>query len=219
MSALSLSMPGSKRKVIIAFSVIGLLLSGHTVALLVADWRLGWLYTSLYYAAWIIASILVLVTSEELKQLFRIDTNRAWYLLPSILALPLFIYIFIPNRHVFELDALLVFHILLCLINPFLEEIYWRGLVSKFSRNTVVSFMVSTTGFAASHPLVFGVNSVGASGWIAFAGTWIVGAALWICYYKTRSLRGSVLAHLLIDFAGMGAYVLANKLQLMKFPF
>jgi membrane protease YdiL (CAAX protease family) len=219
MPALSLSMPGSKRKVIIAFSIIGLLLSGHTVALLVADWRLGWLYASLYYAAWITASIILLVTSEELRQLFRSDTHRAWYLLPSILALPLFLYIFIPNRHVFELDGLLAFHILLCLINPFLEEVYWRGLVSKFSRNPVVSFLVSTTGFAAGHPLIFGVNSVGASGWIAFAGTWIAGAALWVCYYKTKSLRGCVLAHLLIDVAGMGAYVLANKLQLIEFAF
>ena len=53
-----------------------------------------------------------------------------------------------------------------------------------------------------------------------FYGAFIVGATWWYCLRKTRSLKGAIITHFfLIDVTGMAAYVLANKLTLVKLPF
>ncbi len=108
----------------------------------------------------------------------------------------------------------------ICLFNPFLEEIYWRGLISRtFSEKPFVSYLVSSIGFAASHPLIFGVNSMGVRGLPAFIGTFIIGSAFWIAYHKTKSLKGCVITHFLIDVAGMAVFILADKASLILYDF
>jgi membrane protease YdiL (CAAX protease family) len=138
-----------------------------------------------------------------------------WQLVPFLLVLPVFLFVFIPNRLLLKPELLLAANILICLVNPFLEEIYWRGLVGRVSNTPWLSFLFSTTAFAASYPLIFGVNSPGAFGWIAFFATFIAGAAFWISFHKTKSVRAAVFAHFLVDVAGMAAYVLADKIKLV----
>jgi uncharacterized protein len=205
------------KKIKLVFSVIALLITGHFLATYFQGRKeIAWIITALFYAGWLVISIFYFSDRSELFQLFRKPLRNLWRLLPFLLIIPVFIFVFLPNRTLIRPDGWLIANLVVCLTNPFLEEIYWRGIIGNISHRPIVSFLFSTTAFAASHPLIFGVNSAGASGWIAFAATFIAGAVFWISFYKTKSLRAAVVSHFLIDVTGMAVYVLADKIKLVS---
>lgn len=143
--------------------------------------------------------------------MFGPSKNRQWNLLFAPVIVLVAVFIFVPNFRLLQWNYWLLLNVLVCLVNPFMEEIYWRGVVSKISNVPLYSFLFSSLGFAASHPLLFGVVSPGVAGWVRFAGTFFVGALFWFSYYKTQSLWGCVVNHFLIDVAGMAVFILADK--------
>src|SRR5688572_4648289 len=196
----------------IFISVFFLLIIGWLLARYVSnDKQTAWIYTAGFYAAWLILSLVFLVSIRDIKKMFSASKYWQWNLLfIPIIALIVY-FIFIPNLGLLNWDHWLVLNVIICLVNPFLEEIYWRGLVSKISNVPLNSFLFSSLGFAASHSMIFGINSPGAAGIVGFVGTFLIGSLFWFCYYKTKSLRGCVMNHFLIDVAGMAVFILADK--------
>jgi membrane protease YdiL (CAAX protease family) len=205
------------RRNAVLLSAILLLPAGHAAALLFREYTsLPWVYSSLFYGAWLLVSCLAFLRRSDLSTLFSRPVRSYWYALPLLCAVPLFVFIFFPNRGLLRADGWLAAQIALCLTGPVLEEVYWRGLASvAWKGKPLVSFAMASLLFGASHPLIFGVNSRGDSGWIAFAGTAFIGAVWWLCLQRTKSLRGCIATHLVIDVAGMAVYVLANKALLV----
>lgn len=204
----------NKRHVL--FSVTGLIISGHFIAVWLHHSGFGWLYAALYYAVFIIVSLLMIAGIPSLKSMLRPSVNWQWNLLPFIFIVPIIFTVFIPNIHLLKPDQWLAMNILICLINPWIEEFYWRGMVHEaFKDRPIRSLLISAIGFGLSHPLIFGINSPGVRGIIGFAGVFLVGVIFWLCYYKTKSLRGCILSHFLTDVAGMAVYILADKAELM----
>src|ERR1043166_4788881 len=200
----------------IVFSVLSLLLIGHFLAkYLSSNRQTAWIYISAFYAVWIILSLIFFIKLQDIKEMFLPSKNWEWNLVVIPLIVLAVIFIFIPNIKLLKWDYWLLLNAIICFVNPFMEEIYWRGLVSKVSDLPVYSFLFSTLTFAASHALIFGVVSPGVAGWIGFAGTFLVGALFWLCYSKTKRLRGCVLNHFLIDVAGMAVFILADKAVLV----
>ena len=182
------------RKLRVLFSISLLILCGHLIAKYVKDSNYAWLWVIVFYGLWIISSIAVILKKNELKALYQKGVHTKWNFLPFLFIIPTFITIFIPNLFLVQLNFWYMANILLCLINPWIEETYWRGMINKiFEDSPVQSFMISTLGFALSHPLIFGVFAKGVEGWIGFAGAFFVGAIWWICLQKTKSLRGCVI--------------------------
>jgi membrane protease YdiL (CAAX protease family) len=201
-----------QNRAFLVISVLTLLVVGHLLAVYVQpDKEKAWTIVTAFYATWLIGSLLLFLKKKDLVEMFRRSENAYWnlVLLPVIIAV--IIFIFLPNLHLLKWDRWLLLNMIICGVNPFMEEIYWRGLVSRSFSKPLYAFLFSTLCFAASHPLLFGVSSPGVRGWTGFAGTFIVGALLWLCYFKTRSLRGAVLNHFLIDVAGMAVFILADK--------
>jgi membrane protease YdiL (CAAX protease family) len=206
------------KKLLLVISVIALLVAGHFLAKYFHDRKnIAWVITAVFYAFWLGFSIYYFSDRKEIAGLFRKPEKNPWAFLPLLLVIPVFVFVFIPNRFLLRPDLWLLVNLVVCLVNPFLEEIFWRGIVGSISSKPLISFAFSTTMFAASHPLIFGVNSPGASGWIGFFATFIAGAAFWLSFHKTKSLRAAVLAHFLIDLAGMAVYVLADRIKLVSF--
>lgn len=96
--------------------------------------------------------------------------------------------------------------ILLALINPWIEEFYWRGLLLNYTKNwsnwTAIFF--TSTVFALNHA-VFGVNSELNRGLTIIISTFIMGLIWGLVYKKTNSLRWIILAHFLVDFFNLSA--------------
>ena len=91
------------------------------------------------------------------------------------------------------------------LINGTCEEIYWRGLFfKKFPQNKLWGFLYPAIGFALWHfspQLVYPAEM----GEVAFViSTLFLGLSFnWIAY-KTKSIRWSVVIHVLISFFALG---------------
>ncbi|MEM8892473.1 MAG: CPBP family intramembrane glutamic endopeptidase [Bacteroidota bacterium] len=96
--------------------------------------------------------------------------------------------------------------IILALINPWLEEFYWRGLLSDYTSNwpTWGSILFTTAFFSANHA-VFGINSELNSGPEIIVSTFIMGLIWAIVYFKTKSLRWCIFSHFLVDFLNLSA--------------
>ncbi len=104
--------------------------------------------------------------------------------------------------------------ILLALINPWIEEFYWRGLLLDYtkSRSSWGGIIFSSSLFAMNHA-VFGVNSELNRGWEIVLSTFIMGLVWALVYKKTKSLRWIIFAHFLVDFFNLSA---ASFLDLYK---
>jgi uncharacterized protein len=96
--------------------------------------------------------------------------------------------------------------ILLALINPWIEEFYWRGLLLDFTDKwqNWLSILFTSVLFAANH-LVFGVNSELFRGVEVFISTLIMGLIWAFVYKKTQSLHWLIIAHFLVDFFSLSA--------------
>ncbi|MEM6718848.1 MAG: CPBP family intramembrane glutamic endopeptidase [Bacteroidota bacterium] len=96
--------------------------------------------------------------------------------------------------------------ILIALINPWIEEFYWRGLLldhtKKWANWTAVLY--SSVLFAVNHA-AFGINSKLNSGFEIVISTFIMGIVWGFIYQKTKSLRWTIVAHFLVDFLGLSA--------------
>ena len=96
--------------------------------------------------------------------------------------------------------------ILLALINPWIEEFYWRGLLLEYTKNwsNWTAIFYTSLVFAINHA-VFGVNSELNSGLTVIISTFIMGIIWGLVYKKTDSLRWIILAHFLVDFFNLSA--------------
>ncbi len=160
-------------------------------------------------------SVLLIAGIPNLKKMLRRSENWKWNFLPFVFIIPMIFTVFIPNFRLLKPDHWLALNIFICLVNPWLEEFYWRGMIhDAFKDKPLTSVMVSAIGFGLSHPLILGISSPGVRGVLGFIGVFVVGLVFWWCYYKTKSLRGCIITHFLIDLAGMSAYVLADKAEL-----
>lgn len=88
-----------------------------------------------------------------------------------------------------------------CLINPFVEEMYWRGALTSATSSwpAWLSVLYSSAVFALSHPLVLGVFSIANRTPEVTASTFVMGVVWAVVYRKTRSLRWPVFSHFLVD--------------------
>lgn len=96
--------------------------------------------------------------------------------------------------------------ILLALINPWIEEFYWRGLLSDYTKNwsTWTSILFTSLLFALNH-IAFGVNSEVNSGIDLIIATFIMGIVWAVVYRKTGSLRWAIFSHFIVDFLSLSA--------------
>jgi membrane protease YdiL (CAAX protease family) len=91
--------------------------------------------------------------------------------------------------------------IVIAVINPWIEEFYWRGLLLDYTNQwrSYASVLFSSLLFAGNHA-VFGINSELFRGPEVFISTLMMGIIWAIVFKKTNSLRWIIVAHFLADF-------------------
>ncbi len=94
--------------------------------------------------------------------------------------------------------------VLLALINPWIEEFYWRGLLLDYINNWPIwtSVLFTSLLFAFNH-IAFGINSGVNSGIELIISTFIMGVVWAIIYLKTGSLRWAIFSHFMVDFLSL----------------
>lgn len=139
------------------------------------------------------------------RWLRRPSGSRWWLalaLLVGLLPLPLFL------LHASALSPWTIWlpWLLIALVNPWIEEFYWRGLLLDHSRHwpTWLAIAYSSVLFSANH-FAFGINSVVNSGYDVLASTLVMGMVWGLVYQKTKSLRWAILSHFLVDVFNLSA--------------
>ncbi len=143
---------------------------------------------------------------DAIRNWLKKPTGKIWWgvlaILIGLIPLPLFIF----HHDTLSEWTIWLPWILLAVINPWIEEFYWRGLLLDFTSNWSNWFAVlySSLLFAINHA-AFGVNSELNSGFEIVVSTLIMGIVWGVVYKKTQSLRWAILAHFLVDFLGLSA--------------
>jgi len=102
--------------------------------------------------------------------------------------------------------------LIFALVNPFIEESYWRGLLMGAASKWKPWQMIGYTSFffAASHPIIWGVNSVANATPEVFISTLIMGVVWGIVYHKTQSLKWVIISHILVDLFNLSIPIFLN---------
>lgn len=177
---------------------------------LIGEW--AWIPLALVYWGAMAAVVLWFrgTTSLRKRWLGKPTRMNVWTILSLVLSLvPLSI--LAMHAHLFDSVWLIVFWLLFALINPWFEEFYWRGLLLDalpFAR--WLNVIISTALFVLSHPLMWGVFSLGNRSWHVFLFLGVIGVLWAVTYYTTRSLRWVIVSHLIVDIGNLSVLVFLN---------
>ncbi|MEO1487350.1 MAG: CPBP family intramembrane glutamic endopeptidase [Bacteroidota bacterium] len=166
----------------------------------------NWAFAPMILVGWALWLFFILKFGrrESIKQWLK-KPNGKWgwavlALLVGLIPLPLFI---------FHSDTLTDWTIwlpwiTLALINPWIEEFYWRGLLLNYTKDWLnwLAVLYTSALFALNHA-AFGINSELNSGFEIVVSTFIMGIVWAWVYKKTQSLRWVIFAHFLVDFLGL----------------
>jgi membrane protease YdiL (CAAX protease family) len=102
--------------------------------------------------------------------------------------------------------------LLFALLNPWFEEGYWRGTLLDATKHWPLWTRVLFTSsmFAVSHPLIWGVNSIANFTLTVTVSTFIMGVVWAMVYLKTKSLRWVIAGHVLTDLFNLAVPVFLN---------
>jgi membrane protease YdiL (CAAX protease family) len=120
--------------------------------------------------------------------------------------------VFIQDWKLFPSVWMVLAWLLFALINPPLEEGYWRGLLLD---NTArwpgwLGVVYSTFFFAINHPLTIGLYSIANRHPAVFISTLVMGLVWAVVYRKTHSLRWTIFAHMLTDLLNLSILAFLN---------
>ena len=172
----------------------------------------AWLPWILVYWA-LIAGLAIRGGGKESLQRWmrRPEGNWLWSALAVILGLSgitMFVssWLLITPVHIF------IPWLILGLVNPFLEEWYWRGLMLDMTQTWANWFRVLYISllFSMNHLLGIGVTSIGGRHPVLIINAFVLGILFSIIYLKTKSLRWVILGHALADLLGLSVAVFLN---------
>lgn len=93
----------------------------------------------------------------------------------------------------------------IAVVNAFGEEVLWRGVFCQYFKRPPMGLLFPLIGFALWHVSPNSVNpsSFGIPMFVLFSG--ILGVFWGIVAYRTKSLRWTLVSHIIVDFSGFGA--------------
>lgn len=211
---------GQFQRAMILLSPLAVIAVGHFAARSTGHWimDLAWLPAQAAYWA-MLAGLVALAPGGfgRLRGWFQPSTGGwGWRLLSLITVLPV-VAVTVMMARSFGIRDLpqLSGWLLLVLLNPLLEEAYWRGAIMSaapaWPRWRIALY--AAFWFAASHPLIVGVNIAVVGGWGGFAGTFFHGIIWAVVFWRTGSLRWPLFSHFLAN-----AFSMAIVLGIIQFP-
>ncbi len=151
-------------------------------------------------------------SGKRIKEYFKMRNFR-WYLillalLVGIIPLP----IFLISYKLFTTTFLIVSWLLVALINPFFEELFWRGYMLEKGEDIRfgIKALISSVLFTLSHPAMWGVFSKPMLTKELIISVFIMGLAWSFIYKKSRSLVLPYFSHLLVDVFNCSVLAFVN---------
>jgi membrane protease YdiL (CAAX protease family) len=205
-----------KMKVIFFLMPIALLLwtrLGIELSVLLFPVRYAWIPAFFFYSFFII--LCLLYASKKFNVAVKIRHNSLrpippkkylfWgIIVPALLPLGMFI------LNIRAVPPIFIIYILLfSLVNPFFEEIFWRGLLHHMPTSSKIKILYSSTLFAFSHYFLWGTY------WLADPRKWIttviatfIMGMLWMWFFdKQKNLLYTIISHFFVDVFNLSVAV------------
>ena len=165
-----------------------------------------------YWLFWCMFIPIQLIGSRTILQYFALKQYVFTWQVAACLLIPLiFVYAYAFPSVVRHADAIIIIlSLLISIINAIAEEVLWRSAyLHVFKDHKWINILFASIGFAVWHyaPQVVFVNKRhgGAHSFVLFS------FCLGLCYAfvanKQQSILWTAIAHILFDFAGLGARV------------
>lgn len=202
------------RQRVILLSPFGVIAIGHLTARIAGIIWGAWAWIPLALVLWGLFALLIgWVGGKESIGFWLRRPQGSWgwsalAVIVGLIPLPLFL----MNWHLLSPISVWLPWLVFALINPWLEEGYWRGLLLDATSEWPgwLSVLYSSLLFATNHPLSWGVHSIANRHPVTFISTFIMGVVWSIVYRKTNSLRFAVLGHILVDLFNLTVPVFLN---------
>ncbi len=192
----------SKNRTLIVFSPFIICLLGFALVVSFKGLLGKWVFIPLIVIEWSILAFFILKfgTKESFqKWLGKPVRNYVWPVFSISLGL-ISIPVFVCFYHLLSGWEIWLPWVMIALINPWLEEFYWRGLLlDNIQYKRWIAILYSAIMFALYHA-VFGVTSELFRGPEVVISTLIMGTVWGVTYSVTKSLWWSILAHFFVDF-------------------
>ena len=192
----------TKKKTVI-FSPLIMVAACHIAGRVGCIYMGKWAFIPVMLTIWTVAFVFLYLFADKQfykKWLSKKKGNigmKFLVVLIGLLPLP----IFLLHWQTLNSITILVPYVILALVNPFLEEFYWRGLLLDYTQSWPKwqSVIYTSFFFAINHPLSFGMFSVLNGGYTVFASTFVMGVIWAIGYQKIGNLRLIIFSHFLVD--------------------
>lgn len=207
------SRPRFDSQLLLIASPLFIIAAGHIVAWIAAS-RLGpwaWLPLQLFY--WCSLASLCWISGWLPKLLYAYRRRSSWGWWAASIAVGLIpLPILLRSLPLLRMRSLVVYWLVIALINPVLEETFWRGVLGTATNNWPLGLSLAYTSllFASAHPLLWGVFSMGNRSWETFAALLVMGAIWHLTFRRTGSLQAITLSHCLVDIGNMTVWVFLN---------
>lgn len=197
----------TKRKIVIASPFL-IIMANIGIAFAFREIIGKWAFIPMILVGWTIWLFLILkyggIKSIK-KWLDKPKGGIGWGLLALIIGL-ITLPLFIRYYGLLQDWTIWLPWILLALINPWIEEFYWRGLLLDYTKgwSNWASVLFTSMLFSINH-IAFGINSNINSGFEIVISTFIMGIVWAIIYKRTKSLWWAIFSHFLIDFFSLSS--------------
>ena len=193
-----------------------LLIITQTIAIVFRQYLKANIYILIILIYWVIITSFILLYGYSNISIWLKKPKSHWiWLLAAILmgfsSLPLFL----SHFRLLSNLSILVPHIIFFIINPWLEEFYWRGLIIDAIKKWPIwiSIIYSSILFTMWHS-AFSWYSVMTRSLSFYLPVLIMGIIMSIIYIKTKSLWICIFSHMLINIFNMSIPVLLNMIEI-----
>lgn len=196
------------KKEIVFFSPFLIIIVHLIVAYLFGQWIGKWAFIPMMLICWCLWLFFTVKygNTNSIKKWLKKPNGKKWWGLLAILVGLIPLPIFILHSNTLSNWIIFLPWIIIALINPWIEEFYWRGLLLDYTKDWTVwkAVLYSSVLFSINH-IAFGINSVANNGYDVIIATFIMGMVWGLIYLKTESLRWTILSHFMVDFLNLSA--------------
>jgi membrane protease YdiL (CAAX protease family) len=173
----------------------------------------NWIFIPLAIIYWLLSFFISLKIAgkESIKEYFIRPKGSIGWLILSIIIGFLPVSILLLNFSILTNPIIIILWIAFSLINPFFEEIYWRGfLLENTFRSKLLCIIYSTIFFVISHLFIWGIFSYGNRNIFTILSLIIMGVLWCLIKYKTKSLWWNIISHFMVDIFNLSVFVFLN---------
>ena len=171
-----------------------------------------WVFIPAFALYWGLSFLITYKTAgiSTVKNWFKKPAGKINWLILSVLIGFIPFLIFLTNFHLITVPLILL-SIPFVLLNPFFEELYWRGFMLDFAFSSkIVSSLYSSIFFILSHLFIWGVFSYGNRNFFLIGSLAIMSAVWCVVRVKTKSLWWCIFSHFLVNIFNLLVFVMLN---------